>query len=198
VHSVLVVPGLGHLGDGLRDRGRSIGRYAELDVVEGYATTLVEELEESGVRVETLATHTKPGWPYAKRATLVEANRLVLHLCAGFDDAPPESRNISRTFFGSPQAKDAAEEISESIAEWGQCFVYGHKTANPSDKTEDPVVKVPGTLGIRIEPFVLNGPNADEYMRRLPQLGVCIARAVSGYLFSRSQAKARGVVNIGG
>lgn len=199
VHSVLIVPGYGHSDSfGGYDRGQVVGRYCELDVVDGYLEPLCDELDSDGVRFEVMDTRSRPGVPAGKRAAKIEGHRLVLHLCAGFDKDPPQAKNLSRVFYRNTGSKDIAEEIAESVSEWGQCFVFGHRTANPSQQSEDPLLDVPNTLAVRIEPFILNGPDADEYMRRLPQLGICLARAVAGYLMTRNQARARGVVQIGG
>ena len=195
-HSVLVVPAHGHCdADGRYDHGRRYGRFSQMDVVDGYMHSLIDELDGDGVRHEVMPTRTHPGVCAQDRPRFVEANHLVLHLCAGFSQDPPKTKNMTSVYYGSPQARDIAEEISEAIAEWGHCYVWGHKTANPQ-LSSDPLLQVKGSLGVRIEPFVLNGPDSDLYLAKLPQLGTCIGRALVGYLTHRGHARARGVVTL--
>jgi hypothetical protein len=199
IHSVLIVPDLGHCGAGRYDRGRSIGRFAELDAIDGYVEAFAEELDNDGVRVATLPTRSNPGVPLEHRAGRVEANQLVIHCCAGwgdFGDKTHTVKNITRVHYGSGGARELAEEISEAASEWGQCYVFGHRTANPDNRKADPLLSVKGALGIRIEPFLLDGPDADTYLAHLHRLGVALGRAVSSYLRIRGLAQARGAVGI--
>lgn len=200
IHSVLIVPDLGHGGTGRYDRGRSIGRFSELDVIDGYVPTFVEELDHDGIRVSVMPTRSSPGVALPARPHLVEPNQLVIHCCAGwgdFGDRVPALKNITRVHYGDG-GKEPAEEISEAVSEWGQCYVYGHRTANPLGRKEDPVIRVKGSIGVRIEPFLLDGPDAETYLAQLPRLGVALGRAVSSYLRTRGLAQARGVIRLGG
>lgn len=201
IHSVLIVPDLGHGGPSCYDRGRSIGRFAELDVIDGYVPALAEELDHDGVRVEVMPTRSSPGVPHATRAGRVEPNQLVIHCCSGWGelaDKPQVVKNITRVFFGETGSKELAEEVSEAASEWGQCFVFGHRTANPHGRKADPVIHVKGSVGIRLEPFMLDGPDANTYLAQLPRLGVAVGRAISNYLRTRGLAQARGVIRLGG
>ncbi len=200
IHSVLIVPDHGHGGTGRYDRGRSIGPFSELDVVNGYVPNLLDELDHDGIRVDIMPTAASPGVPVSHRAGRIETNQLVLHCCAGwgdFGDRAHTVKNITRVFFGLDGSKEIAEEMSEAASEWGQCYVFGHRTANPVRK-DDPVIQVAGSVGIRVEPFMLDGPDASTYLAHLPRLGTALGRAVSNYLRTRGLAQSRGVIRLGG
>jgi len=198
IHTVYIVPAFGHSDAlGAYTRGQAFGRYCEMDVVDGYLHTLTEELDSDGIRFEVMPTRRAPGVVEPLRYRHVEPHSLVLHLCSGVTDKAPHAKNISHVYHGGGPSKDIALEISDAVFEWGQCTVFGHRKANPCEHKNDPLLTAPGALGVRIEPFLLNGPDAGDYMTRLANLGVCIGRAVSSYLMVRSQARARGVIGIG-
>lgn len=200
MHQVLVVPGRGHSDDeGLFDLGRCIGRYSELDVIDGYVSSLVDELENDGIRYQVLPTRQRPGIRAGERFLHVEQFTLVLHLCAGWAEGDAPAKNASSVFFGGGTggARDLAEALSDAMGDWGQCYVFGHRTTKPGRLKTDTLLGVPDTIAARVEPFALNGADVEEYMRRLPALGEALGRAVSGFLMSRGQARARQAIGLG-
>lgn len=192
-HEVLIVPAFGHAdAHGCYNQGLHIGAYSELDVIDAYLPNLVEELETDGIRYRVLPTRSRPGVPEDRRHLHVERFQLVLHLGVGvYAGRSPPAKNISAVYFGTPLAKDIAKEISEALCTWGQCYVWGHRNSRPEPLKTDPVINADDTLGVKIEPFMLNGPDAKEYLARLPELGTAIGRAVSSYLMVRGQARGR-------
>lgn len=194
-HSVVIVPDYGHSApDGSYDRGLVCGRYSELDVIDGYLPTLIEELDIDGIRFEVMNTRSPPGVAHDKRHTLIEPHSLVLHLgCGRFDGKAMPSKNISCVYFGG-DGRVHAKELSEALFTWGQCYVYGHRAARPEPMKADRVINAEGAAGIRIEPFMLDGPDTDVYLSRLAELGTAIGRAVSSHLMVTKQARARMVI----
>ncbi len=62
--------------------------------------------------------------------------------------------------------------------------MWGHKVSRP--------VAVQGERNfIRVKPFALNGPHADEYLRRLDKLGEDVGRAIGGYLTDKGEGLRR-------
>jgi hypothetical protein len=205
IHSVLIVPGFGHsANDGTYDRGRAFGRYCELDVVDGYLPNLVEELDIDGIRFEVLPTRSRPGIIVKARERFVTPNHMVLHLGGGWFEgagtrrgeklAPPA--NASAIYYGTSESRHLAKELTEALQSWGQCYVWGHKCAKSELDKDDLLLTREETLAARVEPFHLNGPDVEAYMERLPQLGTALGRAISGYLMTRGEARARGVISL--
>lgn len=190
IHQVLIVPGFGHTNDaGEYDRGRASGRVSETDIIDGYLPSLMDELDVEDIRWALLDTRSRPGVKASDRPARVEPGSLVLHCLAGWADKQPRiHKNFSQVLYSQDTSYQLADEIGESIGQWGQCWAYGHKTANPR-KTSDPLLEVAQTRAIAIEPFLLNGPDAENYWGRLDQLGVVIARALSDHLRARSYAQ---------
>lgn len=198
-HAVLIIPSLGHTDlAGRFTRGRLAGNINELDVIDGYVEALVQELEESNIRVEVMDTRSRPGIPMALRHTKIEKHRMVLHCCGGANEGEPSSKNYSMIACGPRNSFAIATAINEAVEDWGSCYVFEHKAAKIAMKHADPVINVEDTIGVRIEPFQINGPKADVYAGKLRQLGVAIAAAVVGYLDARGEGHAGYISRVGG
>jgi len=198
-HAVLIVPSLGHSDiTGKFTRGKALGIYNELDIIDAYVATLVEELELDGVRVEVMGTRSKPGIRMGDRAKEVEKYRMVIHCCSGFADKPDTLKNISTVTCGPRRSFTLANAISEAVNDWGHCHVWGHRSAKVTIGHEDPLLNVDDTLGVRIEPFLINGADVEMYASKLPQLGRSIAAAISSYLLQRNEARSGHIIAVGG
>jgi hypothetical protein len=198
-HAVLVVPSLGHSDfAGKFTRGQALGRYSELDIIDAYVATLVEELELDGVRVEVMGTRSRPGIRMVDRHKDVEKYRMVIHCCAGWAEKPDTLKNISTVTCGPRRSFTLANALSEAVNDWGHCYVWGHRSAKVTIGHEDPLLNVDDTLGVRIEPFQLNGPDIETYAAKLPQLGRSIASSISSYLLQRNEGRAGHIIAIGG
>lgn len=186
IHRVLIIPTAGHLGAGVYDRGRAVPSMAEVDVVAGYMPALIDELEIEHVRFHTLETHSSPGLTASERIERVEANDLVIHLRAGIlPDESKATRNHSIVTYGgcSPaQAKALAERVTDYLYEWGQCVVFGHVCKTPVKAKADPYIDTSRAIGITIEPFALNGPDAGQYAGRLDRLGRDLGMVIADFV----------------
>lgn len=188
IHRVLIVPTAGHLGAGLYDRGRVVPSMAEVDVVAGYMPALLDELDVEHVRFHTLPNYASPGLTAAERIEGIESNDLVVHLRAGIvPDDSKATRNHSIVSYGgcSPaQSKALAERVTDYLYEWGQCIVFGHVCKTPIKAKSDPYADPSSrnAIGITIEPFAINGPDAGLYASRLDKLGRDLGMAIADFV----------------
>ena len=191
IHQVLLIPAYGHSTDtGEFDRGRVHDGIAEVDVIDGYMPALMDELDCESIRFRTLETRSRPGVKEKDRPLAVESLSLVVVCGAGWlDKKVVKGKNVSTVTFGQKSSFQLADEVAEAIGQWGACYVFGHKTANPREDNESKLLNVEDTKAVLVEPFGINGPDVREYMKKLDQLGVCIARAIADHLHSRGQAK---------
>lgn len=178
IHEIIIIPGAGHFAPGVFDRGHVTERYCEYELVHKYAATLIDELDNSKIRHRVVNTKKAPGTSAENRFNLVTENSLAIELKIGWNEKKAkEVDNISRLFYGPTVPHKLAAGLADVMGHWGLLYVYGHKRGNPL-ATKHP--------GIVIEPFLLNGANADEYAKRIDKLGHDLASFLSEYLKSRS------------
>lgn len=165
-----------------KHRGHSVGLHSQGDVVDLYGYRAHEELEESDVRTYFVDR---------RRVTIAEGFRdmpagfVPLFLSCDWITGKMRQNNASIVEFSHPDLYRMAERLCESLGEWGRAYVYGHRVMKPLVVNgERPFV--------RIKPFSLNGPHADEYLKRLDKLGEEIGRAIGGYLKDRGEGLRRG------
>lgn len=189
IHEVYIVPALGYDGERY-DRGHCVGIMTSLDVIDRYVAALYDELDTTGVRVRKAETRKRPGVPYLERHCGIFPNTLVLHCGAGWSHSKhPAKVNRSRVLLGMAEASELGCLVGEAIVHWGKTYCcYFHAGITPIVDTDDPVITVENTVGLRIEPFQLNGPDAAAYMCKLETLGRDIGRAISDYILSRGTA----------
>jgi hypothetical protein len=159
-------------GAGLR--GESIGMYSQADIVDVYGTRLNEELEYENVRLQPVDTRKAPFRNEMQRLDDVPANFVPLFLSCDWHPKPRQANCSTVEYSGDAYFK-LADALCFGIAEWGRAYVFGHRVSRPTlVKGERPFV--------RVKPFALNGPNADEYILRLDKLGQDMGRAIGEYL----------------
>lgn len=157
---------------GLRERGESTGLSSQADVVDVYGARLNEELEYENIR-----TH------FLKDKKLVDdapAGFLPVYVSSDWYTGRGKQHNASIVEFYGDGLYRLAERLCEALSDWGKAYVYGHKVSLPIAVASDKPF-------IRIKPFALNGPNADEYMKRLDKLGEDLGRAIGGYLAAKGE-----------
>lgn len=198
IHQVLIVKNYEHSGDdGRYTRGRAIAAFSEVDLIDSYFHSLVEELDTDNVRFSVLDVEKPPGIKLGERWQRVEKTDLVLHLAGGWCDGKQNAKNTTKVSYSHANSLGLAESLTEDIAQWGSCYVFGHRAAHPR-KSRDPLLSVPGSIAVSIEPYALNGPDLQEYLGRGRELGVIIARCISGYLKERGfSIPARSPVSMG-
>ena len=195
---IVIVPSCGHTDNsGHFDRGHTLPNLAEVDLVDMIVAPLCEFLEEYGVRHEVMPTRKHPGVAAALRAEQVYPGSVVVEIAAGWFPQP-RTRNYSQVMFGSGHISNnsLAEIFSDQLAEWGSCAVYGHRSCNPK-RSDDALLNVPDTVSVRIEPFALNGPDIDCYMRRVRYLGQDLAHVLIEFTTTRGLCKARETITFG-
>ena len=182
------MPSHGHRGADGYSRGVCLPTIAEVDVVDIYVKYIQDQLEEHGVRYKVCPTRVGPGMAEVERGTSAAPFTLILHCAVGaLTDERPQTTNISRVLY-SGVGKACAEEMSDCLNEWGGLYVHGHRRGNAYIEK---VLGVQDCMVMRLEPFVLNGPSAGEYLKRLPALGRDIGRLVCEWTKQRGQGAIR-------
>lgn len=173
-HVKQIISGVSVVFDwGAHTRGLSAGLYSQADVVDGYGHRLIEELEYENVRTQHVDTRRSPFRTEEERFDEVPANFVPLFLSCDWHTRKRDVNSSSVEFCGDYYK--LADALCFALAEWGRCYVFGHRVLRP--------VAVEGPKPfIRVKPFALNGPHADEYLLRMDKLGEDLGRAVSGYL----------------
>jgi len=200
INRVLIIPSAGHTDDnGKFSRGHTVDTTSEYDVVNQYLRPLEEILEEYSIRHRTLPVREHPGIRFADRIKSVFPNDLVICLGVGWFTTRRE-KNCSAVYFGGQDGFCLSDLLCDTMSEWGHCSNYGHRSGLPK-KVEDPILTVSETIGIRIEPLALNGPNYIDYLYRLHDLGRDLGHCLVDYLARRGEAqnrpqKAGGAVNL--
>lgn len=168
---------------GVQDRGESAGLYSQADVVDGYGHRVNEELDYENVRTHFIDTRRTPVRTEAQRLDEVPSGFVPVFLSCDWHKRPRELNSSVIEFSGEVLYK-LAESVCFSLSEWGRCYVWGHRVMRP--------IAVEGEREfIRIKPFALNGPHADEYVKRLPKLGEDLGRAIGEYLIERGEGLRR-------
>lgn len=194
VHTVHLIPALGHSSDaGTYMRGNSHGRLCELDIIDGYYPTVMEELDDWRVRAELMETRRHPGVRLSERPRQISPNTCVLELRCGWFGRPTKGSNVSRVLYGKGTPFALAEMLQDAVVEWGRCYVGEHRGVTPIE-VDEPLLTVPGTLGFAIEPFALDGPAVAGYTARLAVLGRAIARVIASFALERRWATTTGTV----
>lgn len=172
LHEFRIVPSAGHSGPGRYDRGSTHKNLSEVDLVDRYVSRLKDELEEERIRYTIAPTRAPPGIVEEQRTNTLD--HVMPIVCAvGYNPAPKLklAANSSIVFYGADVPKRLYLLLSEVIGHWGSLYVHGHRAVAPQ----------PCERGLRLEPFLINGPSALEYAARLDRLGRDIGRALSDY-----------------
>lgn len=186
IHEVLIVPGLGHLGPGVYDCGNAVGSMIEVDLIDKYVASIADELDNAAIRHRIAPTRKAPGFTPAERLEGIYPHTLILHCRIGWTDKRGKTANNVSDVYYTPGARNLAQGMSEVFESWGNLYVYGHRVAKPEEDTEDTLLSIPGTWGVRLEPFRLNAPHALEYARWLDKLGRDIGRYVGDFCRGRA------------
>ena len=190
VNQVLIIPDLGATNEaGFFDVGRALGNFNEIDLVDFVVNPLVNCLTERRIANVTLETRNWPGHRQSTRHHEIGPSTLVLDIRMGTMGRKSKS-NISQVSYGSKPTLPLADMMVDALADWGLCSIFGHRVANPRLLEHDPILAMPDCHGIRIEPFAMDGPNAETYLGRLPRLGYELGLLISEYLAGRGEAQA--------
>lgn len=168
---------------GAYDRGASSEKFSQADVVDGYGLRLNDELEYENVRTYYIDTRRAPLRSEEERLAEAPANFIPIFLSCDWHKGDRITNSSSVEFCG-PEYYKLADALCFSLAEWGRAYVFGHRVQRP--------IAVEGTRPfIRVKPFALNGPHAEEYMLRMDKLGEDLGRAIGEYLASIGQGLRR-------
>ncbi len=165
------------------DRGQTTGMFNQADMVDVYGARLCDELDFENVRAEIVNTRKARAKNEAQRFSEVTAGYIPVFLSCDWHKHDRKV-NSSTVEFSGERLYKLADALCFSLSEWGNCTVWGHRVLRPIAVDHDREF-------IRIKPFALNGPNADEYMKRLDKLGQDLGRTIGEYLLSIRQGLRR-------
>lgn len=168
--------GFGHVDR----RGKFSGHYSQSDVVDAYGRAAVEELEADNVRLFHVETRKAPGTLQDERLKVAPNTFVPVVFSCDHTDRPA-LHNKSVVEYSGAHLEKLASVLAESLSEWGRCYVWGHKVSRP--------VRVEGPAHVRVSPFALGGPHEDDYLARLPALGLCVGRAIGQFLIDRGEGR---------
>ena len=184
IHEILIIPAAGHGGPGVYSRGATIDTLAEVDIVDQYVRSLVDELDQSSIRHRVVPTRRAPGTPENSRFDLVQDHILPIVCSVGWDPSKNKlsSANISTVRFGLDMPHAFAAGLVDAMAHWGSLYVHGHRRSTP--------LGAEGVRGIVLEPFRINGPSALQYAAKLDKLGRDLGRYIADYCFMKNTGTA--------
>jgi len=158
-------------------RGKTFGNQSQSDLVDFYGRRMVEELEYDKVRMQFIDTRRPPGLSQEERLGLGPTGFVNLIASCGYFETL-RKHNASTVEYCGGHLGDLAGRICEGLSDWGRCYVWGHRVSKP--------LLVDGeTPFIRVKPFAINGPHADEYLKRLDPLGESLGRSIGQYMIDR-------------
>lgn len=169
IHEIILIPGAGHAGTGVYDRGHVSDVYAEVDLVDNYARTMMEELDNSLIRYRVVNTRKAPGTPHSQRFDMAFPHCLPVSLNVGWIDSKKVRalHNVSTIAAHKDAPPRLVAELADALRHWGGLYVHGHRCAEPVAQEEP---------GISLAPFQINGPKASDYAQRLDKLGRDLGR----------------------
>lgn len=175
VNQVIVIPAFNNCGN----LGRYYGKACEYDVVNSYVETLCEFLEHDRITYQVITD----------KDELIYPNSLILHCGAGWNKAPTKSKNNhSLVAYSQSTSKKLAEIALETVSEWGKCYVdLSHKSREIATYPDNANLDIENTFALYIEPFRLNGPMYEEYLKACPTLGRMLAQCVFEFLAARNE-----------
>lgn len=178
IHELILIPGAGHAGRGIYERGHQVDAYAEVDLVDLYARTIREELDNSLIRYRMVNTRKAPGTPHTQRFDDVFPHCLAVQLTVGWKASKKATplHNCSTISAHPSTPGRLVEQLADCLRHWGGLYVHGHRCVEPATQEE---------FGMTIAPFQINGRHAGEYAKHLDKLGRDIGRVFVDFCRNR-------------
>lgn len=173
------------MGPGLYTRGHSVDAMAEVELVDQYVRSLVDELDQSSIRYRVVPTRRQPGVPPEHRYDGIDESHALPILCSiGWDKSVNKSAatNASSVRFHGSVPSALAFGLVDAMAHWGALYAHGHRRSTP--------VQDDNARGIILEPFRINGPDAALYAARLDRLGRDLGRFIADYCVGKNTGTA--------
>lgn len=148
---------------------------SEMRLIEECCRHMSEIMEEYSISHSYLrrgADYTRPG-------------TLILMVGLSWFENENRKHNKSEVYYSDKYSLGLAKAISDSLGEWGRCSRFGHVSGCAKHREFD-TLNHPGILGVKIEPFALNGPHIDEYLPRLRNLSYDMAMAIIEFIRSKN------------
>ncbi len=157
----------------MQARGESTGMQSQADIVDSYGLRLNDELDYENVRTHYIDTRKAPVRTEEERLKEVPDGFVPIFVSCDWHGRKRDTNSSTVEFAG--EYFRLADALCFAMSEWGKCTAFGHRVSKP-------IVLEADKGFIRIKPFALNGPNADQYIRRLDKLGEDLGRAIGEYL----------------
>ena len=185
MNRVLVVPSCGHTDErGMFTRGHCIDAISEYDIISKVIPAIEDSFESRAVRYAVVPGIRSPGVKPSEHNLFSDPTDLVVSIGVGYTKESL-GHNFTQIFHnGDRLSQILAQEMSDILADWGSCAVFGHKSKLPRKYDKEGVISYPGTR-LHLEPFVLNGYEGLEYCRFLDRLGDDIGAAIADFLKRR-------------
>lgn len=158
-----------------KNLGRYHGKANEYEAVNCYLQELSECLDNDGVRHRI-----------EKEDAQIFPNSLVIYCSVGWATGNRKS-NSSSISYGQANSRVVASLFTETLSDWGKCYVNLGHTAKLSNSDKRAFLNVPDTMGISVEPFKLNLDSSSEYIQRAKNLGKTMAHCLFEFLLSRNE-----------
>lgn len=175
INQVVIIPEFSksHLGN-------HTAKTNEYDVMGAYIETLIEYLE-----IDRICFYV------ASNGEVILPNSLILYCSVGWDNGKkPQKYNFSKVSYAQKSSKRFADFAMETLSEWGKCHVdLSHKCKEGANAKAHDCLRFGDTIAVQIEPFLLNGPNSDDYIKHVPVMGRMLAQCIYEFMSSRDEIK---------
>ena len=183
INKVLLVPGAGHI-NGEFSLGNQSGRLNEYDLSNQVIAYMSDILENHNIKHSVVPIKLGPGLSNDEIMLMYEPATLVIKFAFRKSVAATRLHNQSDVYH-SPHTKvrHLAEAVSQALADWGTCAVYGHMAGKTKKVSNLPFV------GLEVAPFLIDGPHAKDYAKRTIELGRDLAYSISDFLTELKMAR---------
>lgn len=173
INQVVVIPEYD-----VKHMGRYQRNYSEHDIIDRYVSTLCEFLDHDNI-----------SFKLSTKNAVCDPNSLILFCRSGLSEERARRTNFSIISHIGSKSKKISDFAIETVSEWGKCYVDTQHITRGRQLDENPIEAFgsPDTMGIVIDPFILEGPNHDDYIKRLPKLGEMLALCVFEFMLSRQE-----------
>lgn len=190
IDRVVIVPAKGADGVGF-DFGNMCGVLTEYDIVTLLADYLAEFLELYRVRTSILPVRKRPGIPPLERHLHIPDGSLAILFGLGWQKTAKRNGSIIATQMDP--ADPLIKDLDRVLTRWG-IVTHADHSKTLLQAPADPILTLPQSLAIRIEPFALNGPNSSIYASRIEPLARALAQQIAEWL---ALHHSRSIIQIG-
>lgn len=183
--SILIAPSAGWVDDtGVWSSGARVGHMCESELSHKVAEELQEELDTARLRAATLPTVRHPGLSPIERLQRVEPGMVLIGIA--FPAGTP-GKTAGRVHYGTDASLPLAELMTEGLGMWGKAYCGGYEARRPK-RTVEPMLTVPDTLALVIEPFSLEQAGAETLATRARALAQSLSWGLQEFFRGKPHA----------